>query len=342
MADTHLVHKPENRSDAPAPPPIALRTYRMLRLCSVGVIALLAISILIEYKRNSPDCLQDSISAYYFTAVQSVFVGTLLALGLVMIVLWGKTAFEDGVLNLAGIVAPVVAFAPTGKPTNCGLETTSGQAVTTVNQKLAVINSATDAIDNNVLAYLLVIAVIIVILAVVGALAATTMKNKWITISGNPKAFWIPWGLAAILCVFGFYMYLGEDRRDWYYDGAHKAAAITLFVFIVLVVINIGFQKKNGVARYDDIAHETEDERRMRRRWAKAYWALAAVMVLGVPLTALARNAMEHPLFFLEAWMIGWLAVFWLLQTWDRWNDGAPRTPAPTGTTSPADEAQQS
>jgi ABC-type Fe3+ transport system permease subunit len=135
--------------------------------------------------------------------------------------------------------------------------------------------------------------------------------------------------------MFGYYMYLGEGRRDWYYDGAHQAAAITLFVLIVFVVINIGFQKKNGVAGYDDIVHETENDRRKRRRWAKWYWALAAVMVLGVALAALARNAMEHPLFFLEAWMIGWLAVFWLLQTWDRWDDGAPRTPAPAGATPP-------
>ena len=71
-------------------------------------------------------------------------------------------------------------------------------------------------------------------------------------------------------------------------------------------------------------------------RWARGYWALAGVMVLGVPITFLGRDQMDHPVLFIEAWMIGWLAVFWLLQTWDRWEDGAPRpeadqTAAPAG-----------
>src|SRR4051794_19665605 len=83
------------RGNQSPPPAMALRTYTALRLGSVGVIAVLAIAIIREYN-SAGGCLQGSISAYYYTAVQSVFVGTLLSLGLVMIVLWGKSATEDG------------------------------------------------------------------------------------------------------------------------------------------------------------------------------------------------------------------------------------------------------
>jgi hypothetical protein len=297
------------------PPPMALRTYRMLRLCSIGVIALLAISIILEYNRPVPNCLQSSISAYYFTGVQTVFVGTLLSLGLVMIVLWGKTSFEDGVLNLAGLVAPVVAFAPTGKPDRCGLETAVGVAVTTERQKQAVINAATDAVDNNILAYLILVGVILGILAVIG-MGLITKGKRWTSIHRLP-GFW-QWVMASLLFAWGIFKYVTD--RNWYYDGAHTAAAITLFIFIVLVVINIGWQKWAGVAA---------DPGERSRKWASGYWALATVMVVGaVVIFVAAKHVLGfqgHWVLWLESWMIGWLAVFWLVQTMDRWHDGAPR-----------------
>src|SRR5689334_1041818 len=85
------------------PPPgtaplMAQRTYQCLRLGAIGVISILGISLAREYV-VAGDCLNRSISAYYYTSVQTVFVGTLIALGLVMIVLWGKTATGDGLFN---------------------------------------------------------------------------------------------------------------------------------------------------------------------------------------------------------------------------------------------------
>ena len=53
------------------------------------------------------------------------------------------------------------------------------------------------------------------------------------------------------------------------------------------------------------------------------YWALAGVMVVG---SVVLHVSVEHGhrVFWIEAWMIGWLAVFWSVQTWDRWGEGAP------------------
>lgn len=103
-------------TSTPPIPVMARRTYTALRLGSVAVIAVLATAILLSID-PAGDCPQRSISAYYYTGVQSVFVGTLITLGFVMIVLWGKTPFEDGMLNIVGMLAPVVAFVPQVTPT---------------------------------------------------------------------------------------------------------------------------------------------------------------------------------------------------------------------------------
>jgi hypothetical protein len=143
--------RPVDVPPAPKPPTMALRTYLALRLSAVGVIAVLAVSLFKEYSRDS-ECLQGSISAYYYTNVQSVFVGALVTLGLVMIVLWGKTPWEDGALNLAGLLAPVVAFVPTRPSNLCSLEKPNGAPVETEAGKDLLVAASRDGIFNNMLA----------------------------------------------------------------------------------------------------------------------------------------------------------------------------------------------
>jgi hypothetical protein len=317
--------------DAPPAPQMALRTYMCLRLGAVGVIAVLAVSLVREY-HAAGDCLQGSISAYYYTSVQSVFVGALTAMGLVMIVLWGKTPWEDGALNLAGLVAPVVAFVPTARTNKCGLTTTTGADVTTEAQKAAVIKASHDAVDNNMLAYLIVVGTVLVILVVAGTVAH--LWTRWAFVTDHPLSYWGPLAVAGVLYL------LGADRfwhdRAWFYGHAHAWSAITLFVFIVLVVIDIGYQKWPRTAHPDREPRwfwsrflEANPDPRASRGWAWTYWALAAVMVIGAAAIQLLAGKIshgfgEHRTFFVEAWMIGWLAIFWLLQTWDRRNEGAP------------------
>jgi hypothetical protein len=286
-----------------------------LRLGAVGVIAVLAASIIREYSAAG-DCLQGSISAYYYTPVQSVFVGALLALGLVMIVLWGKTSFEDGVMNLAGLVAPVVAFVPTAKTNLCGLTTSTGGDVNTQREKASVIEASQGAIDNNMLAYIVIVGTVLVGLAAVGILAIA--KTDWKFVTEHPHTYWGPWAVAVALWALGTYAF--AQHREWFYGNAHKWSATTLFVFIVLVVFNIGRQKWHGIPALG----EDPD-----RRWAPWYWGIGALMSVGaVGIYFLAKSISHdfsaHRTFILEAWMILWLAVFWILQTYDRRNDGAP------------------
>lgn len=303
---------PQQGATPPPPPPptpiMALRTYTALRLGSVGVIAVLAFAICREMRDAADGCrLQDSISAYYYTSVQSVFVGTLVTLGLVMIVLWGKTPFEDGFLNLAGLLAPVVAFVPTKDTNKCGIEDALGNQVDSGAEKEKVIAVGREAITNNMYAYLWVVALVLVLVLVVGVIAFVA---HWESITEHPFAYWGPWLLAVILWGLGSYKFTQD--KPWFYENAHEFAAKTMFGFIGLVVINIGIQKWTGNREKDRMPHKL---------WAFVYWGLAALMVLGLAIPSIVDN---HEVFWLEAWEIGLLAVFWLLQTGDRLNEGAP------------------
>ena len=88
-----------------------LKTYRYLRIGMIGAVVLLAASIVIEHMKAG--CWQTSVSAYYYTPVRSIFVGSMIAVGLALIVYKGRSALEDAFLNVAGMLAPVVAVAPT-------------------------------------------------------------------------------------------------------------------------------------------------------------------------------------------------------------------------------------
>src|SRR5512133_492740 len=96
-----------------------LVTYRYLPLAMVTVLALLLTPVVVERLQTGPSCWQDSISAYYYTPVQAVLSASLLALGMGMIVLRGSTSVEDLLLNLGGMLAPVVGLVPVPEIGTC-------------------------------------------------------------------------------------------------------------------------------------------------------------------------------------------------------------------------------
>ena len=75
--------------------PYVLKSYRYLRLVMVGLVVLLAASVLIELQQTGFGCWRTSISSYYWTPVRGVFVGALVAIGTCLIVLKGNTPVED-------------------------------------------------------------------------------------------------------------------------------------------------------------------------------------------------------------------------------------------------------
>jgi hypothetical protein len=292
-------------------PPIARRTYAALRLGMVAVLVGLGWSLYREIQSAPGDCVNRSISAYYYTPVQSVFVGSLIALGLAMIALWGKTVFEDACLNLAGMLAPVVAFVPTLDASYCSLVTASGGVEQPAQQtddeaeaaKQALIDANSDAVNNNFSTLLFVIGVALAIAAILIVIRAT---------SGFSKEVWgyiITWAVAVVLWLIGLIRF--NSDKDWFDREAHWTSAVIMFVFVILAVLAAGYEQRGG--------------------WRWTYWALGVGMIAAAAFIFLTANWLwegtwwaDHKIFLIEAALIFLFAVFWLVQTFDRYDERAP------------------
>jgi hypothetical protein len=91
----------------------------------IGAVVLLGASLGYEILHASNSvtgaepCAQRSISAYYYTPVAPIFIGCMFLVGLALIVYKGHYAHEDFLLNVAGMLAPVVAVVPTTAVGDC-------------------------------------------------------------------------------------------------------------------------------------------------------------------------------------------------------------------------------
>lgn len=260
----------------------AIKTWRYLRVALVVLVLGLGASILHEFADTGWKCLQHSISAYYYTPVRGLFVGGLMAIGVCLVVLKGNTPEEDVCLNLAGALAPVVAFVPTTTHANCGA--------------LGVVGIPKH-IDNNVFALLLIGAVGIVIAAV--------LVRRDPTIPDGPTepaglGLWTAFGLW-LLAAVTFY----GPGETVFRENAHHVAAITMFVFIFLVVV----LNARGIGGTP-----------LRNRYGViASLMFGSAVVIGL-LAWLAH--WEHWVFVIEAAMIGFFVWFWIVQTAELWKKG--------------------
>ncbi len=92
----------------------ARKSYRYLRISIVTVVTALVLGIV--FHRIDEGQLLPAISSYQWSEVSPLFVGTLIMTGVGLIAIRGASDFEDTVLNLAGMLAPLVALVPTGCP----------------------------------------------------------------------------------------------------------------------------------------------------------------------------------------------------------------------------------
>lgn len=260
----------------------AIKTYRYLRLGMVVLVAVLLTSVLFEWWDVGRSCWQTSVSAYYYTPVQPVLVGVLVAIGVALITVKGSTHFEDIVLNLAGMLAPVVAFVPTSGRGSCR----SADVIT---------GSVTPLIDNSVPA-LAVGGVISLLVAFVVA--------RWTghaALGGLDPMSWVGLGVAATILAGGVVWYLflpGFDR------GAHGAAAVLLFVGIGIVA----FANARAASGW--------------YRTAYSIVTVGIVGAAVVFLLAGWAFDWDHAVLWVEATEIVLFALFWIVQTAEFWERG--------------------
>jgi len=273
----------------------AIKTYRYLRLGMVAMVVLLTVSVAVE--RSKVDCWQTSISAYYYTPVRAVLVGALVAVGLGLIVIKGSTWFEDATLNIAGMFAPVVAFAPTSDAGTCW----SVEPIPPpIEPDGSLAQWVVDNIRNNISA-LLIAGVIglaaAVIFAAVGDRNSATPPSRADVIGTRLSI-----GAAAALLAVGTYLFLRWDSFD---TRAHGIAAVMMFFFLALAAAANAWQLRNtGPPR------------------SPYFWIYSAIAVLtasAAPLLWLLRDSWDHWVLILEIIEICLFAVYWLVQTKEHW-----------------------
>lgn len=93
------------------------QTYTSLR-AGMGVIAFLLPIVLFYGGKASDTHLQGSFCAYYHTPMRNFFVGILFALGAFLYLYKGFSRKEDYALNMAGVLAVLVAVVPMDGPSD--------------------------------------------------------------------------------------------------------------------------------------------------------------------------------------------------------------------------------
>lgn len=288
----------EDRGDGPAapnaPPAVpgfAVESYRYLRLSIVVVVLALMASVLIE--RSHATCFQESISAYFYTPVQSMFVVALVVIGVTLIAIKGRPGWEDVLLNLAGVLAAIVAFVPTSPPSH---QCSSIEVVAV---------DAEPYIDNNVVAFL-----IGGLLALAFAFALAKLQSTSLTFDKESR-FGLAAGLA--IAVVGTVWYFGY--RESFLERAHGGAAVAMFVVVGFVIT------------YNAYKGFKAPDRAVRKRYWLGYALIAAAMtasVVGVVVAKAVAGDWRHQILWLELLELSAFGVYWVAQTVEHWDGGVP------------------
>lgn len=287
----------------------AVETYRYLRVGLVGLAVLLMVAVALQAVSDGE--LLESISAYYFTGVRDVFVGVLVALGLGLIVVRGR-GVEDVLLNLAGMLAPVVAFVPTAASEATGSADRYGTLADLDSSPLPAQAGGTNTVWS-----------LVVVGAVGLGFAAFTARR----LSGTARRDAVRGVIAGSVLVAGLAAWLAIGP-DSFLRVAHYVAAAGLFgVFVVVARLNA----RSAVDTDAPVMRMLPAGRR-RTAYAAISWSMLATVVVAGMLGLLelgGRTPVDHWLFVIEAVLLVLFATFWLLQTVEYWRDGVPLDPAP-------------
>lgn len=327
------------------------KSYRYLRMAMVGLLVCLAAAVVYQSVRQGH--LLGSVSAYYFTPAQAIFVGGLIGLGACMIALKGTTPVEDVFLNLGGVFAAVVAIVPTARDADyraavracreAGTPLLTEKASTELDcPTVQALAGATKANVENNLSALLVVGAIALVATLVFAWRDGTLKRQ---ADGHAmRNFWLGFGVALVLWLAGLIARLVS--LQWLIDNAHFLAAALLFLCVLVVAWqnsrrvereqsgDVSRVRQSGVVGQSvDAVGELIAVRR-RRDW---YIWLARLMLLVAAVTFALWFADRITLFWVEGAVFVLFMAFWTVQTFELERSTKPagvrrRSPPPTST----------
>ena len=305
----------------------SVKTYRYLRIAMVALLVGLGVAVF--YQTGSQGWhLLSSVSAYYYTAAQTIFVGALIGLGTCMIALKGTTDLEDLLLNLGGAFAAVVAIVPTSRGSDyrtairaCNQVVTQGAAAKDLDcPTVRALEAATKAnVQNNMVALLAV-----GMLGLLAALLFFALRDRKMLDQGDVRAkkFWR--GFGAMLAVFVVGAIAFVAKVDWFIDNAHYMAALCLFICILgVAVVNAGRQRQERQEQ-PDLRNTASDGQKVQvsealKNHRYTWVALAMLLVAGVGIGLWISKVIT--LFWLEIAVALLFAVFWMVQTIEQLGD---------------------
>lgn len=306
MSSAHLRSEPDL-------PVVAERSYRYVRLSLVALV--LALAVAVVQQSLAQHRLLASLSAYYYTPAQAVFVGALFGLGAALVALRGATDVEDVLLDLGGMLAPVVAVVPTSRSQDfrAALAVCRDAGAAVLTDRLAgdcptvrALAAATRANVVNGMVALLVTAGVVLAFTVV--VAAAERRTATLVRRLRPAA-------ALYLVVLGSF----AVATDGFVARAHYAAAAGLFACVVLVVVANAVRRNRDAERGTGLA----DLARHEGRW---YLLLAVVLVGAAAVLGALVLAGALALFWLESVLVLLFGVFWVAQTAEHWQPGRAGT----------------
>jgi hypothetical protein len=323
------------------------KSYRYLRMAMVGLLLCVAAAVLYQSWRQGWSLL-GSVSGYYYTPAQALFVGGLIGLGACMIALKGPPV-EDVFLNLGGVFAAVVAIVPTspdkevvrkcrqGAGPLLTEKASTGQLDCPTVQMLAAATKAN--VENNLTA-LLVVGAIALLASLVFAWRDGTLNRQ---ADGHAKrTFWWGFGVAAFLWLAALIARLAF--LQWVIDKAHHIATVGLALCVLVVVLANAYRvreqsgdvpqvRQSPVRQSLDAVGELIAVRR-HRDW---YIWIARLMLLVAAVTLVLWWIFHLiTLFWVEGAVFVFFMVFWTVQTFklERSTKPAAVPPPPATSTS--------
>ncbi len=284
------------------------KSYRYLRIAMIGVLFALAAAVF--YQSSQQSSLLASVSAYYYTSAQGVFVGALIGLGVSMIALQGMNDAENTFLNLGGMFAIVVAIVPTGRGPDfdtavqacreSGGTLLTHRASTTLDcPTVHALQEASRAnVENNMAALLIVGGLALILAAVIlykgRSSGAGTAGRKWAVAGFSAAALLWVGGLIALAV-----------SVDWLAGNAHYIAASSLGLCI-LVVVGANAHRRQVRDRSANAGNLLS---------AYRYTWIAGVMLVGAGVLIGLWQAGVISLFWVEISVALMFILFWTVQT---------------------------
>jgi hypothetical protein len=302
------------RSDADE---FALRTYRYVRTLIVVLTVGLIAAVFVE--RATAGCLLGSISAYYYTPARGLFTGGLIGIGVCLIAIRGENDVQDGLLNVAGLFAPMVALVPmhlqvgtANDPSRQALCIINAHRVTDlrpggIREAAFALDTAgrLDSIRNDTWALLIMAGFGLLLL---GWLIWWDRRHPR---PGGAVPNWWPWVVSVLAAAGVWALYL--FAHGFYIERVHFTSAILIFAAVSVYAVLDGI-------RTFRLPHA------MKR--GVAYIVLGVVLLVGCGAIMLIGKLAhwDYTTFTAEVWGIGVFLVFWIVQTIDLWNHTSRRT----------------